>query len=63
MRKCVKKPFFKTIKCPEKNCKEEFLTRQGLENHFKIKHDSLLIEKKSDVQRFHEEIEELIYKY
>lgn len=60
MRKCVKKPDFKTIKCPEKNCNEEFLTRQGLENHFKIKHDSLLIEKTSDIQRFHEEIEELI---
>lgn len=60
MRKCLKKPVFETIKCPERNCNEEFLTRQGLENHFKIKHDKVLTEKKSDIQRFHEEIEELI---
>ena len=60
MRKCVKKPVFKTIKCTEENCTEEFLTSKGLENHFKIKHDRLLIEKKSDVRRIHEEIEELL---
>ena len=61
MIKCKGKSLIKAIKCTEENCSEEFLTEKGLKNHFKIKHDSLLIEKKLDIQIFHEEIEELLF--
>ena len=38
MRKCKGNPDFKTIKCPHADCKEEFLTLQGLDTHIKLRH-------------------------
>ena len=61
MGKCKGNPKFETIKCMEENCKEEFLTKNGLEAHLKMKHDCLSEkDKRVDIKIFHKEIEELI---
>ena len=70
MRVCrTNKSKFKPIKCTEKNCNEEFLTKNGLETHLLIKHKYSTNEQKEEKEEkegeevillFHREIEELL---
>mgnify|MGYP003629091835 FL=1 len=38
MKKCKGNPKFDIIKCPVKECKEEFLSIRGLQSHLRIRH-------------------------
>ena len=69
MRRCLGKPIFASRICTVKNCKEEFLTKKGLETHLKIKHnfpieignrEDIEIGNREDIEIFHNEIEELL---
>ena len=70
MRKCRGNPLIKTIRCTEKNCREEFLTEKGLKNHLIIKHNLLASEEKEErvekeenffIEKFYKEVDELLF--
>ncbi len=65
MRKCSQKPVFETIKCRQENCREEFLTEKGLKIHLLVKHNYSEEDKEDKeerflIEKFYEDIEELL---